>query len=80
MLQNVRRVGAFAHALQKTAAHPGTAMVLDQAGQQSGEALVEAGQGIGGMVFQIANVHPGFDDGSVGPDVGAAQVRHPENV
>jgi hypothetical protein len=32
---DVRRVGAFAQALQKTAAHTGAAVVLDQAGQQS---------------------------------------------
>jgi len=53
--------------------------VLDQAGQPSGQAFVKAGQGVGGVVFQLANVNPGLDDRAVGPDVGPAEVGHPKN-
>ena len=76
VLQDVAGPGAVAQAHQKAAAPADAAAVLDQAGQPGGEPLVEAGQGVGGVILQLADVDDGLDDGAVGPDVGAAQVRH----
>ena len=42
-------------------------------GEQRHQALVEAGQGVGGQVFQFTQVQPDFQHGTVGPEVGAAQ-------
>src|SRR5205085_745242 len=56
------------------------AAVLDQAWQPFGQALVQAGDGIRGEVFQLADVEPGFNDRAVGPDIRPAQVRHTEKL
>ena len=74
VLENVRRPGTFAYPLQKTAAHTGAAMVLNEPGQPGRQPLIETRQGVGRMVFQFTNVDPGFNDGAVGPYVGATQV------
>ena len=76
VFHDVAGPGAVAQAHQETAAAAHAAAVLDQAWQPSGQALVEAGQGVGGEVLQRADVDHGFDHGAVRPDVGAAQMRH----
>ena len=80
VFQDMRRPGAFAQALQKAATHAGAAFVLNQAGQPGGEPLHKAGQGVGRKILQLPNVHPGLNDRSVGPDIGPAQVIHPQYV
>ena len=80
VFQNVRGPGAFVQALQKPTPHAGTAFVLYQGGQPGAQALNEAGQGVGGIVFELANVHPCLDDRAVGPHIGATQVGHPHNL
>ena len=74
MLQDVRRPGAFVEALDEAAALAVAAAVV--AGRQpGGQAVVEAGQGVGGEFLQFADVDPGFEDRAVGPHVGAAQMH-----
>ena len=80
VLQNVGGPGAFLQALQKAAAHARAAFVLNQAGQPGRQALVEAIDGVGGEVFERTDVDPGLNDGPISPDVGAAQVGHPQNI
>jgi len=80
VFQDVARPGAGFQALQKTAAYTRAAAVLDQARQPGREPLVESRQGVGGEVFQFANVHQRFDDGDIGPDARSAQVRHAQDL
>ena len=65
--------GAAFQALDEAAALAHAAVVLDQRGQPGGEALVQAGQFVGGPVLQLAQIQPDFQHGAVGPDAGAAQ-------
>ena len=74
VFEDVRRPGAFAQALEKAAPLAHAAAVFDHAGQPCHQALVQAGQGIGWIVFQFADVDPGFNHRAIRPDVGAAQV------
>ena len=73
MFEDVGGPGAFLDAAQETAAFPVAAAVLDQRGQQGGQALVEAGNLVRGEVFQFADIDPGFQHRPVGPDIRAAQ-------
>ena len=68
------RPRAFAQALEKAAPFAHAAAVLDHAGQPRYQALVQAGQGIGWIIFQFADVDPSFNHRAIRPDVGAAQV------
>jgi hypothetical protein len=74
VFQDVAGPGALAQALQEAAslAHP--AMVLGQGRQQRQQPVGEAGQLVGGVVLQFAEIEPDLEHRSVGPDVGAAQV------
>ena len=80
MLQNMCRPSAFLQPLQKAAAHPRAAFMLDQAGQIAGKALVKARQRVRGEIFQSANIDPCLNDCPVGPNIGSAQVVHPQNI
>ena len=80
VFHDVCRPGAVAQAQQKAATLAHAATVLDQARQPGGQPFVEAGQGVGWPVFQFANVHQRLDHGAVGPDAGAAQVGHAQDV
>jgi hypothetical protein len=46
--------------LQKAASLANAAAVLYESGQHGLESLVKTGQGVGGEVFQVANVDPSF--------------------
>ncbi len=76
VFQDVARPRAFTHPLEEAATLADAATVLDQGGEPFREAFVEAGKGVGGAVFQFPDVHPGFEDGAVGPDVGPAQGQY----
>ena len=80
MLQDVAGPGAFFQPLQEAAALAHAAAVLHQAGQPGRQALGEAGQGVGGAVFQIADVDQRFDDRAISPNVGAAQRGHAQEL
>jgi len=54
--------------------------VLHQTGQASGQALIEAGQCVGGEVFQGPDVDQGFQDRTVSPDIGSAQMGHAQKL
>ena len=80
VLQDVGGPGALLQALQKAAAHARAAFVLNQAGQPSRQAFVQTVDGIGGEVFKRTNVDPGLNHRPISPDIGAAQVGHPQNI
>ena len=80
VFQNVRRPGALVQALQKPTPHARAAFVLHQAGQPGAQPVNETREGVGGIVFELANVHPCLDDRAVGPHIGATQVGHPHNL
>jgi hypothetical protein len=61
-----------------TVAH--TAMVFDQAGQPSVDAVIETINFVGGVVFHLAQVDERFDDGAVSPDIGPTQVVHAQDL
>ena len=67
-------LGAFLQALQEAAPLADAAVVLDQGRQHRRQALVEARQGVGRVVLQLAQIEPDLQHRAVGPDVGAAQV------
>ena len=74
VLEDVGRPRAFAQALEKAAPFAHAAAVFDHARQPRDETLVQAGQGVRWVIFQFADVDPGFNHRAVSPDVGAAQV------
>ncbi|MPM44284.1 hypothetical protein SDC9_90962 [bioreactor metagenome] len=74
VLQHMAHPGAFFQAQQKAAALAHAAVVLDQVGQPGGQTFVEAGDFVGGIVFQLSQIKPDLQNGAVGPDTGAAQV------
>ena len=76
VFQHVASPCAFFQALQKAAALTHAAAVFDQPGQPGTQALVEAWQGVGWVVFKGANVDQCFQHGAVSPDVGPAQMGH----
>ena len=76
VFQDVARPGAVAQSHQKAAAAADAAAVLNQAGEPGRQPVIEAGQGVGGIVLQFADVDDGLDHRAVGPDVGAAQMGH----
>ena len=80
VFQNVRRPGAIAQALQKTAGLADAAAVGLQAWQQGGQAFVQAGNGVGGLVFQCADVDPSLNDRAIGPDIGATQIGNAQKL
>ena len=55
-------------------------MVLYEPWQTVQQPLVKTWQGIGRVIFQLANVDPGFNNGSVSPDIGATQIRDPQQL
>jgi len=61
-----------------TVAH--AAVVLDQTGQPSVDAVVEAFDFVGGVVFHFAQVNERFNDGAVSPDIGPAQIVHAQDL
>ena len=80
MLNDVGSPGAFLQALQKAAPYAGAAFVFNQTRQPAGQAVIKARQSVGGVVLQRTYVQPCLDNRPVSPDIGAAQVRYPENV
>ena len=62
--------------LQEAAALADAAVVLLQRGQHGGEPGDEAGQPVGRVLLELAQVEPDFEHRAVGPDVGAAQMGH----
>src|SRR5690606_11731855 len=80
VFQDMARPGALAQALQETAALPYAAAVLDQRGQPRHQALVEAWNNVGRIVFQLAYIHPCLDDRPVCPDIGPAQHHHVDEL
>ena len=74
MLEYMAAPGAAFEPLQKAAALADAAVVLHQRRQPGAQALVHAGQRVGRMIFEFAEIEPGLQHGAVGPDVGAAQV------
>jgi hypothetical protein len=73
MLKNVTGPSAFLNAAHETAVFLIAAAVFDQRGQPGREALVKAGNLVGGKVLQFADINPGFQHGTVSPHVRAAQ-------
>ena len=55
------------------------ATVLDQGRQPFGQAFVESGDRVRRVVFQLADVHPGFQDRTVGPNVRARKATTSRN-
>jgi hypothetical protein len=74
MLEHMAHPGAFLQALQEAAPLAHAAVVLDQVGQPLRQPLVQTRQLVGRVLLQLAEVQPDFQAGSVGPDVGPAQV------
>ncbi len=74
MFQHMAAPGALLQALQETAALAHAAVVLLQRRQPGCEAVIQPRNGVGGMVFQNAQVQPDLQCRPVSPDVGAAQV------
>ena len=74
VLHDVAHPGTTDQARQKAAPVTHAAVVLHQAWQPGVDAVVEAGNGVGGMILQFAQIDQGLDDGAIGPDRGAAQV------
>jgi hypothetical protein len=74
VLQHMAHPGAVTQALDEAAAFADAAVVLDQVGQGGGQAVVEAGQHVAGVVLQFAQVEPDLQHRPVGPHVGPAQV------
>src|SRR5574343_1607346 len=68
MLQDMAGPRAFLEAAQEAAAFVVVAAMLDQAGQPGFEALVEAGNLVRRVVFQLADIDPGLDTRRVGPE------------
>jgi hypothetical protein len=56
VFEDVRRPGAFLDPAQEAAALAVAAAVLDQRGQQGGEALVKAGDGVRREVLEFADI------------------------
>ena len=73
VLQHMAHPGAAFKALDKAAALAHAAGVLDQVGQPGSQAVVEAGDFVGRVVFQLSQIQPDFQYRAVCPDTGAAQ-------
>ena len=80
VLHHVAGPGAFAQALQEAAALAHAALVFHQPRQPGRQALVVAGDGVGGEVFQLADIEHRLDDGAVSPHAGAAHPVHAQNL
>ena len=60
MLHDVTWPSALGESLEKAASLADAAAMLYESGQHGLESLVKTGQGVGGEVFQVANVDPSF--------------------
>ena len=76
MFHDVSRPSAFGQSLQETAAFTDAATMLNEARKHFLKAMIEARQGVGGAIFQISDINPSFNDGSIRPDVGTLEVGH----
>ena len=76
MLKNVADPGAFRQAAQEAAPFAVAATVFDQGGEEGGQALDKAGQGIRRVILEFANVDDGFNDWAVGPQIRAPQMAY----
>lgn len=56
------------------------AVVLDQAGQPTVDAVVETINFVGGVVFHLTQVDERFDDRAVSPNIGPTQVVHAQDL
>jgi hypothetical protein len=79
VLKDVRQVGAAPEPLEKAAALADAAAVFDHARQPGHQAIVKAWHFIRGGIFVGPEVHPGFQDGKVRPDIRSAQSLHLAN-
>ena len=73
VFEDVPRIGAVAQPLEEPAPLADAAAVLDHRGQPGHQPLVEAGQDVGGRIFQLLQIDPGFEHGEIGPDVRTTQ-------
>ena len=76
VFEDVGRVGALAQPLEEAAALADAAAVLDHRRQPAHQPLVEAGDLVGGPVFQLAQIDPSLDHRGIRPDVRATQRQH----
>ena len=72
VLEDVAHPGALAHALEEAARFAEGAGVVVEAGDEFGEAFVEAGNLVGGAVLEFADVDVEQDGGHAGPEIGSA--------
>ena len=77
VLENVTNPGSFPEPFNEAAALADSAAMLDQPRQPGRQPIREAGQGVRRRFLESADIHPGFDDRTIGPDVRSAQVRDP---
>jgi hypothetical protein len=80
VLHDVTHPSAAYQSGEEPAAMTHAAVVLNQAGQPAIDAVVEAIDFVGGVVFHFAQVDERFDDGAVSPDIGPAQVVHAQDL
>ncbi len=80
VLHDVRGPGAFVQPLEEAAAFVVAATVLDQSGQPGAQTLREAGQAVGRVVFQRADVDQGLQHRIVGPHIRAGDVADVEDL
>ena len=74
VLQDMSGPGAFAYPLQESAWLTNAATMLLQAGHAGNQPLIETGNPIRGVLFQIADVDPNFHHRVVGPLTGPTKV------
>src|SRR5213075_736019 len=80
VFEDMAGVGAVLQALEEAAAFTDAAAMLDQPWQEGDQAFIKSGEFIGGVVFKLADIQPGFDHRAIGPDVRSAQVCHTEKL
>jgi hypothetical protein len=71
---------ALCQSLQKAATFTHAAAVLYETWQHGRQTFVEAWQGVGGGVFQVADVDQRLHDRTVSPNIGAAQMGHAQKL
>ena len=69
VLKNVSEIRSAAQSLKETAALSDAAPMLDHRGQPRHQPVIEAGNFFGGFVFELAQVHPDFQDRKIRPNV-----------
>ena len=75
VFQNVGQVGSAPQPLKKPAPLADAAAMFNHLRQPAHDAIVEAGYLVRGRILQIAQIHPGFEHGRLGPDVRPLQSQ-----